>query len=166
MTPPPLPSPLPGKFFAFRYQLKVLSVSLFLFTGQQVQKLPPTRSFLSHSLICIFVTVSSSKGTRNEYTGWRRQRPYNCKQSRHFHELQLLSVFRINRKPLQSDKFRGHISLFLAQPAVKIKDQFPVTKHQMLERKEGRLPKETVRLSLFYSFYCFTRCLSSQHIYH
>ena len=36
----------------------------------------------------------------------------------------------------------------------------------MLERKERQLPKETVWLFLFYSFYCFTRCLSSQHIYH
>ena len=36
----------------------------------------------------------------------------------------------------------------------------------MLERKESQLPKETLRLFLFYSSHCFTRCLSSQHIYH
>ena len=39
-------------------------------------------------------------------------------------------------------------------------------KHQMLERKEKQLPIETVRLFSFYSFHCFTRCSSSQHIYH
>ena len=71
----------------------------------------------------------------------------------HFHELWLL-------KPLQSDKYMGHISLFLV---VKMKDKFPSRRlfHPKFSqrrnikcltgRKEKKLPKETVR---FNSFLC------------
>ena len=51
---PPLPPPL-GEFFAYRYKNFRLPVPSFLIPW-----------------FCIFATVSSSKGTRNEYTGSRR----------------------------------------------------------------------------------------------
>ena len=70
------------------------------------------------------------------------------------------AYFEINRKPLQSGKYSGYISLFLG---VKIKTSFllnvlPVlnfhsNEHQMLERKEKKIAKRNS--SVIYSFIHF-----------
>ena len=65
--PSPPPPPPFGEFFAYMYRNSRLPVPSFLIPW-----------------FCILVTVSISKGTRNEYTGSRRERPY--RSSRHFHE--------------------------------------------------------------------------------